>query len=155
LRSLQSSLLTDVTYAISGNNGLVNLSSIGVKMENDGTLSIDSGELNDAIANNFADVQNLFQATGDTNGWAVNFMKDLAALTDTTSGAVNVELTQNAASQKDISRQISDIEDRLTARQQVLIQQYSQVDTLLREYPIMMSQINSELATLPSNTKSS
>ena len=61
LRSLQASLLSDVTYSVTGNNGFVNLASIGVDMANDGTLSIDNTKLTDALANHFSDVQNLFR----------------------------------------------------------------------------------------------
>jgi flagellar hook-associated protein 2 len=40
LRSLQSSLLSDATYSITGNSGLVNLASLGIDMNNDGTLTV-------------------------------------------------------------------------------------------------------------------
>ena len=40
LRNLQSSLMSDVTYSIQGNNGLVNLASLGINMNNDGTLTV-------------------------------------------------------------------------------------------------------------------
>ena len=36
-------------------------------------------------------------------------------------------------------------------REQVLTRQYAQVDTMLREFPLIMAQINGELATLPTN----
>ena len=45
LRSLQSSLLSDVTFSVTGNNGVVNLASIGIDLQNDGTLSVDSSKL--------------------------------------------------------------------------------------------------------------
>ena len=40
LRSLQSSMLTDAAYAIGGNSGYVNLASLGINMNNDGTLTV-------------------------------------------------------------------------------------------------------------------
>ena len=45
LRDIQNQLLSAVTYSIGGNSGLVNLASIGVNMNTDGTLSVDSGTL--------------------------------------------------------------------------------------------------------------
>jgi len=50
LRSLQGSLLPDVTFSRTGNNGYVNLASLGVNMANDGTLSVDSVKLNEVIS---------------------------------------------------------------------------------------------------------
>jgi len=43
LREVQSQLLGALSYSISGNSGIVNLASIGVNFNNDGTLSVDSG----------------------------------------------------------------------------------------------------------------
>jgi flagellar hook-associated protein 2 len=50
LRSLQGRLLSDVTFSRTGNNGYVILASLGVNMANDGTLSVDSVELNEVIS---------------------------------------------------------------------------------------------------------
>ena len=49
LRSLQSSLLADATYSLAGNNGLVNLASLGVNMNDDGTLTVDNTKLTNVI----------------------------------------------------------------------------------------------------------
>jgi flagellar hook-associated protein 2 len=149
LRFLQSSLLSDVTYSITGNNGFVNLASIGVDMANDGTLTIDSTKLGDALANHFPDVQNLFQASSGATGLAFNFGTDLKSLTDSTQGILNLELSQNKNTQQALSNQIDDFEARMAVRQQVLTMQYSQVDTMLREFPLIMAQITGQLASLP------
>ena len=45
LRQLQSNILTDATFSVSGNGGSVNLASLGVNMNNDGTLTVDSSQL--------------------------------------------------------------------------------------------------------------
>ena len=49
LRSLQASLLNDATYAVTGNSGLVNLASLGINLNDDGTLTIDNTQLNTAF----------------------------------------------------------------------------------------------------------
>ena len=84
LRALQDSLLSDVTYAMAGNNGYASLASLGITMANDGTLSVDSATLNDALANHFSDVQNFFQQAGD--GFGTHFAADLTTLTSPTVG---------------------------------------------------------------------
>jgi len=53
-----------VTHSINGNNGLVNLASIGVNLNNDGTLAVNSGTLSNALNNNFSSVHALLQGTG-------------------------------------------------------------------------------------------
>jgi len=61
LRDIQNQLLAAISGSISGNSGLVNLASIGINLNTDGTLSLDSGTLSNALNTNFAAVQNLLQ----------------------------------------------------------------------------------------------
>ncbi|PYX39175.1 MAG: flagellar hook-associated 2 domain-containing protein [Acidobacteria bacterium] len=151
LRSLQSSLLSDVTYAVAENNGLPNLAALGVNMANDGTLKLDDAAFNDALANNFSAVQNFFQ--GGTNGFGSHFSTDLSALTSPTQGVLNANLTEITNQQKVLTDTISDFEDRLSAREQQLIKQYSAIDAMLRQYPVTLQSINAQLATLQNYQK--
>ncbi len=70
-------------------------------------------------------------------------------LTDSTQGLLNVAITQNRNDQKAIQSSINDFEDRLTVRRQQLITQYSRVDAILRNFPLLQAQITGELASLP------
>jgi flagellar hook-associated protein 2 len=144
LRSLQSSILSDAAYSVTGNNGIVGLTSMGINMQDDGTLSIDSAKLNDALTNNFSAVQSFFQsAVSDSFG--ANFSSDLASLTSPASGLLAANIEENTSNQRDLTDRINDFEARLVDRRQFLINVYSQVDTMLRQYPLMVQQINSQL----------
>jgi flagellar hook-associated protein 2 len=151
LRSLQSNLLSDVTYAMSDNNGLTNLAALGLNMANDGTLSIDDAAFNDALANNFPGVQNFFQGT--TDGFGTHFSTDLTSLTSPTEGVLNANLTEITSQQKVLTDTINNFEDRLAARQQQLIKEYSAIDAMLRQYPVTLQSINAQLATLTTSQK--
>ena len=153
IRTLQSILLSNITYSITGNNGLVNLASIGVNMNNDGTLSVDSSQLSNVINTDYSDFQNFFQ-TG-TTGFAQNLGSTLNMLASPGDGIINVDLTENLSMQSQLTQQINDFEDRLAAQQTSLINEYSQMDTLLREYPLQMQQIQSQLASLPTYSSTS
>ncbi len=146
LRSLQSSLLSDVTYAMSGNNGLTSLAALGINMANDGTLSIDDAAFNDALTNQFSAVQIFFQGASD--GFGTRFSSDLTSLTSPTEGVLNANLTEITNQQKVLTDTINDFEDRLASRQQQLIKQYSAIDAMLRQYPVTLQSINAQLATL-------
>jgi flagellar hook-associated protein 2 len=157
LRSLQTSLLTDVTYAVSGNSGLVNLASLGINMNNDGTLTVgktpDGQTLDQVVAANPAALQSLFQNASST-GFANNFRTDLNNLTDATLGPLNVDLAQNKAQQTDLSHSISEFEIRLTTEQQQLMQQFSHVNAALQAYPLLLQQVTETLATMGSGSNS-
>ena len=147
LRSLQSSLLSDVTFSVTGNNGVVNLASIGIDLQNDGTLSVDSSKLSSALSTQFADVKTFFQS-GVAGGFGNNFSSDLTALTSPATGLLSLNLSENSANQQALTRQINDFEDRLANRRQFLINQYSQVDAMLRQYPLILAQITGQLASI-------
>ncbi len=153
LRLLQSNLLRDVTYSMDHNNGLVNLATLGVTMSNNGTLSVDSTKLNDAVVNHTTDFQNFFQSfeIGNT-GWARNFGTDLLSINDSTQGPINVELKQNTATQKALTNQIDDFEDRLAVTEKQLIIKFSQINAALQQLPLLQNQIASMLGALPKSS---
>ena len=154
LRVLQSDLLSEMTYSMTGNNGITSLASLGITMNNDGTLSTDSTKLADVLQNNFSDFQNFFQSVDSSNqGFGYHLGNDLLNLTDPTQGLLNVELTQNTASQKMLTDQINSFEDQLAVTQQQLTTQYSKVDAALRQYSTIMAQITGELGSLPQTSK--
>ena len=156
LRSLQSSLLNDVTYSVTGNNGLVNLASLGIDLNNDGTLSINQvgtdthPALSDVLANNPSAVQNFFQ-NESSSGFANNFNNDLFNLTDTTDGILNLDIAGNKAQQKALSTQISALQDRLTAQQKQLTSLYARVNATLESYPSLLFTVTSIIGALNGN----
>src|SRR6266496_942919 len=148
LRLLQGTLLGGITYAISGNDGFVNLASLGIKLANDGTLSVDSTKLNTAIAQN-ADFQNFFQSLDSANlGFAQNLGTALSSQTSLTQGLLNLELTENAAVDTALVNHINDFEGRLAITQQQLILKFSQINAALDQLPLIQNQIAGALAVL-------
>ncbi|HEY7097321.1 MAG TPA: flagellar filament capping protein FliD [Terriglobales bacterium] len=147
LRSIQSTILSNVTYSIKGNNGITGLASIGVNMNDDGTLEVDDSKLSDILNNHFVDFQNFFQAA-DT-GYANQFSSALQSLTDSTDGMISLDLTGMKNTQAMLQQQITDLEDRLAVQQVQLIDEYSRIDTALRTYPTLLQQVTSQLASIP------
>ena len=151
LRSLQANLMRDVTYSITGNNGIVNLASLGINMNDDGTLTIGktpSGQsMSQVLAANPAEVLIFFQNSSLT-GFANSFHTDLTNLTDPTQGLLNVDLAQNKVQQQNLSETISDFEDQLTAEQKRLTQQFAQLNAALQAYPLLLQQVTDTLATM-------
>ena len=158
LRSLQSSLMQDVTYSITGNSGIVNLASLGINMNDDGTLTVGntpSGQtMNQVLTANPAAVQSFLQNSSLT-GFANTFNTDLTNLTDPTQGILNVDLAQNQSEQQSLTTNINNFEQQLTAEQKQLTQEFSQVNASLQEYPLLLQQVTETLASMESSGSSS
>lgn len=153
LRSLQSSLLGDATYSFS-NGAFSSLDALGITMNDDGTLSVNSSQLESAISSNPQAVLNFFQNSSQT-GYADNFAADLNNLTDPTLGILNADLTQNQTSQQDLTNSITDMQDRLTDEQQQLQTQFNQVNALLEAYPSQLLAVQMELGITPTTSTTS
>ena len=158
LRALQTNVLNDAAYAIGGNNGYVNLASLGINMNDDGTLTVGSN----ASGETFADVletdpsavQNFFQNASAT-GFANNFNSDLTNLTDATTGPLNVDLTQDQTEGTDLTTTIANFQTQLTTETQSLTSQYDAVNASLQSYPLLLQEITETLGSLGSDSTSS
>jgi flagellar hook-associated protein 2 len=151
LEDLQSSLLSDAAYSISGNNGYVNLASLGINTNNDGTLTVDSSQLASTLSSDPSAVQSFFQNATST-GFANNFNTDLTNQTNPTTGPLNTDLAQNSAEQQDLSTSITNFETQLTAEQTQLTSQYDAVNASLEAYPLLLQEMTETLATLSTNS---
>ena len=153
LRSLQSSLLTDSSYAIGGNSGLVNLAALGINQNNDGTLTVgstpppNSQTFAQVLAANPTAVQNFFQNASGT-GFANAFNSDLSNLTSPTQGPLSVDLTQNQAEQADLNKTITNFDTQIALEQTQLTQRYDAVNASLQAYPLLLQVITETLGTL-------
>jgi flagellar hook-associated protein 2 len=142
LQLVQEQLFSGVSAGMQNNGTIGTLADLGISMNDDGTLSVDSATLSSVLTGQYSSVENFFQATGS---FGQNFVQSLQNLTDPTSGALNVEMNGVKQMQGDITSQISDIEARLTVQQQALTAEYSTMDNILQELPLTLSQINAEL----------
>jgi flagellar hook-associated protein 2 len=145
VRDLQSTLLGALSYTATGPTSVSSLSSLGISVNNDGTLAVDSTTLNNAVANNSTDVQSFFQGPS-LNGFATSLSGQLDNLTNPATGAFTIDLSSNSHDYQDLASHISDFESIYIARQQTsLTAMYSKAEIALQQLPTQMSQIQAEL----------
>jgi flagellar hook-associated protein 2 len=146
LRDVQAQLLGALSYSIPGNSGIVNLASIGVNFNNDGTLSVDSGKLTSALSSNFSAVQNLLQ--NSTNGFSKNLSAVLTNINGAGTGILSLDAQNVTSTSQSFTKQISDLQAALLVQQANLTTIYAQVNTTLQELPLLESQITQQLASV-------
>jgi flagellar hook-associated protein 2 len=146
LREVQSQLLAALSYSIPGNSGIVNLASLGVNFNNDGTLSVNSGKLASALSSNFSAVQNLLQNT--TNGFSQNLSKVLSNINGAGTGILSLDAQGLTSTSQSLTKQISDLQAALAVQQISLTAVYARVNTTLQELPLLESQISQQLASV-------
>ena len=145
LREAQSALLTAVTFSNTGNNSISNLESLGISLNNDGTLSVNQGALATNLSGHFSDVQNFLQSS--TNGFANNLDSLLTNLADPSAGTLGLDAKSLAQTSQDLGSHISDLQSNLAIKQASLILIYSQVNATLQELPLLQQQLSRQLAS--------
>jgi flagellar hook-associated protein 2 len=150
---LQDSLLSIAGYS-GGGNGVSTLADLGITMNKDGTLSLDTATLTNAIQNNFSAVQNFMQGAS-SNGFASFINNQLNTLTEPGTGAFTVDLQSINSENSDLQNQINNFQTYLNTQQTLLTAEYNQADITLQEIPQEEAQINAELGYPPTTSTSS
>jgi len=152
VQMLQDSLLSAGSYS-GGGSGVSTLADLGITMNNDGTLTLNTATLDNAMQNNFAAVQNFMQGAS-SNGFASTLNNQLNNLTEPATGAFTVDLQSISSENTDLQDQINTFKTYLNAQQTLLTAQYNQADITLQEIPEEEAQINGELGYPPTTTTS-
>lgn len=150
LSLLQSDLLSVAGYS-TGTGAIESLGDLGISMNKDGTLTVDTATLDSAIQNNFSAVQSFMQGTS-SNGFVSFINNQLSALTDPNNGAFTVDLQSISSENQDLQNQINNFNTYLQQQQTILTNEYNQADIALEEIPGLEAQINAELGNQSSST---
>lgn len=145
LASIQSTLASDVNFSASGNSSFVNLASMGISTNDDGTLTVDSTTLNSSITSNFQDFVNFFQGAGDSGSFAGSFNTDLNNLLSPT-GLIATDENGISQSTQALSDQISQFQANLSDQQTALTTEFSQIDATLEQLPTLELQVQGQLS---------
>jgi flagellar hook-associated protein 2 len=151
LSMLQTDLLGSPSYS-AGSGSISTLADLGITMNNDGTLTVDSTTLNNAIQNNFSGVQNFLQGSS-LNGFAATLNNQLDSFTNSTSGAFTLDLQSISTENTYLGTQITNFQTYLQTQQTLLTTEYTQADINMQELPEQMQEIDTELGL--NNTNSS
>jgi flagellar hook-associated protein 2 len=150
---LQDSLLSIAGYT-GGGNGVATLADLGITMNTDGTLSLNTATLDNAVQNNFSAVQGFMQGAS-SNGFASFLNNQLNTLTDPANGAFTVDLQSISSENEDLQDQINNFQSYLSTQQTLLTAEYNQADITLQQIPEEEAQINAELGNPTTSTSSS
>jgi flagellar hook-associated protein 2 len=150
LSMLQSDLLSSPSYS-AGSGSISTLADLGITMNKDGTLSVDSTTLNNAIQNNFSAVQNFLQGTA-LNGFAATLNNQLNTFTNSTSGAFTVDLQSISSENTGLQNSINNFQTYLKTQQTLLTSEYTQADITMQELPQQLQEIDTELGLNNNNS---
>ena len=151
IRAMQEQLLGQLSYSSKTTGNIASMASLGITMNDDGTLKLDSTKLNTALNTDYANVKSFVQGDG-TTGFASQFATLMNGLTNSSTGPVVVDLKGNANTQQTLTDQINDFEVQIDFKRQQWLDQFNKVDAILRQFPLQQQQLTAELNSLSSTT---
>jgi flagellar hook-associated protein 2 len=143
ITGLQSALLASTNYG-SGSGAFQTLASLGIETNSDGTLTLNSSTLANAVQTNSAAVVSFFQGSA-LNGFTSALSSSLNTYTDPTQGAFTVDLKSISNEYQSLTDQTNTLEIYLSAQQKILTTQYNAVDVALQQLPQKLKQIQALL----------
>jgi flagellar hook-associated protein 2 len=150
LESLQNTLLQASAYTASPASGnttttMPNLSSLGITVNTDGTMTVNQSTLSGAIQNNFSDVQNFFQGSA-LNGFANTFDQQLTNFISPSDGAFTVDLQSLSTENTELQTDISNFQTNVIAPLKIQLQnEYSSAEIALQQLPNLVRNVDAEL----------
>lgn len=150
MRTVMGQLSKLLTSTTSGNSASAykTLADIGVSIQGDGTLAVDSSKLNAALAADQKTVAGLVSNVGTAFSGIVDKMTG-------TSGNITSETTSLNNTVKDITDQESRLQTRLDAIQARYRAQFTALDTLISNLKTTSSYLTSYLSSTTSSSSSS
>jgi flagellar hook-associated protein 2 len=150
VESLQNTLLQSLDYTAapaSGNTStsVPNLSSLGITVNTDGTLSVDSSTLDSVLQNNYSDVQNFFQGSA-LNGFANSLDQQLTSFISPSDGAFTVDLQSLSTENTTLQDDINNFQANVIAPLKIQLQsEFSDAEIALQQLPAEIKNVDAEL----------
>lgn len=138
--ALIQSQITGALFSGSASGAINNITQLGIGLNNDGTLTLDSDTLNSALNSNFADVTGFLQNSGSFGQSLSASLNNLG--TQAPNGAVFLAQQQNSAEEKALNISISNEDALLAAQKTQLTEELNTANQILQSIPSQLNQVN-------------
>jgi flagellar hook-associated protein 2 len=140
IASLQEQLGQALAFTQSS-GAVSSFTQLGISVNNDGTLALNSDTLNSMLSTNYNDVVNFFETGSGFNSFGDNFTSVLNSLG---SGAPygQIYLQQNSSQESTLNTDISNENARISAEQTTLTTELNEANYTLQEIPSQLQEVN-------------
>jgi flagellar hook-associated protein 2 len=130
-----SSTSTNLNY--DNSSDITGLTSLGISMNNDGTISLDVNALDGLINSDFNSVLGFFQYA---NSWGMNVASVLnQAGTGSTTGIISLAQKANSTMESNLNAEISKEDAMIADQQKQLTTELNQANQILQQLPSQLS----------------
>jgi flagellar hook-associated protein 2 len=134
------SQLTGSLFAGAASGAISNITQLGISMNDDGTLSLNSDTLNSVLNSNFSDVTGFLQNSGSFGQTMATTLNNLG--TQAPNGAVYLAQQQNSAEEKALNTDISNEDAVLATQKTQLTDELNTANQILQSIPSQLNEVN-------------
>jgi flagellar hook-associated protein 2 len=132
--------LSGALFAGAASGAISNITQLGLSVNKDGTLALNTDTLDSALNSNFADVTGFLQNSGSFGQLFATTLNNLG--TQAPSGAIYLAQQQNSAQEAALNQNISDEDARLATQKTALTNELNSANQILQSIPSQLDQIN-------------
>jgi flagellar hook-associated protein 2 len=137
---LDTTNTSTATLHYANSSDINNLSSLGITVNSDGSLTFDAASMDSVLNSDFSSVVGFFQ---NTNSWGQTFSSILTnAGTSSTSGVLSLASTSNSNIESTLNADISREESLISAESKSLTTELNTANQTIQNIPNLLSQVN-------------
>lgn len=148
-RSIKSRLQGFLVTPQEGSGSFSTLSQLGFETQRDGTITLNSTRLSDALDGDYAGVISLFAGQDGVEGISAKFASYLEDMTDYTDGLYAGRKEGTDSNMRRIDQRILNLEARLELKEKTLRAQFSAMEGLVSGLNAQGSYLMQQLASMP------
>jgi flagellar hook-associated protein 2 len=142
LSTLQNQLQQALDF-VQSSGAITSLTQLGISVNNDGTLLLNSDTLQSELQSNYQNVVKFFQPSGSFTSFGGNFTTALNNLgNSTTNGVVTLALKENATQESTLNKNISNQETYISTEKDRLTTELNQANYMLQAIPAQINEVN-------------
>jgi flagellar hook-associated protein 2 len=134
---------TGVSFGSSQSSRITSVTQLGISTNSDGTLSLNTDTLQNALNSNYQDVVNFFQPSAAFTSFGGSLSTAMNNLgSNAPDGAVYLTLQQNAAEESSLNTSISNEDARISTEKAQLTAELNAANFTLEQIPAQINQVN-------------
>ncbi len=155
LMRMQMNLRKNVTSKVSNEGTYNQLYAVGIEIDRDGVMSLDSSKLKTALEDNPEAVTKLFNADSEDDGFdgvATRLDDYTDLLLQTNTGVIPKRMDYFSKSIKDIDEQVEDLESSYESERERLSSEFAAMEQMISEMNSQSSWLQSQLSNLSNSS---
>jgi flagellar hook-associated protein 2 len=137
---LDTTKTSATTLNYTNSSDINNMSSLGISVNNDGSLTFDAASLDSVLNSDYSSVTGFFQ---NASGWGQSFAAMLTnAGSSSPTGVLALASSSNSSIESTLNADISREESLISAQSKSLTTELNTANQVMQELPTMLDQVN-------------